>query len=307
MNKVNSLLEGIAFGDRRSLARAITMVENELEGYNLLLSALPTTAPTPVTGITGPPGAGKSSLISAILKELCTRTNTAGNPLQIAVLAVDPTSPFSHGSFLGDRLRMHEHFNNPQIYIRSLATRGALGGLSAKIVEIVDVLRAAPFDYIFIETVGVGQSEVEIVSLADTTLVVLVPEAGDEIQAIKSGIMEIADIFVVNKSDREGADRFAAGLIKTLHERAHNEQWNVPVVKTAATRNEGIDELIATIFRHHQKVPPAANTRLIAERAYRLIQQEKMRSVSFQELEKDIATEMTKRDFNLYAFVKKYF
>lgn len=304
--KMHELLEGIVSGDRRILARAITMVENELDGYDVLLTSLPTTSATPVTGITGPPGAGKSSLISAMLKELCAKKNASGNPLQIAVLAVDPTSPFSHGSFLGDRLRMHEHFNNPQIYIRSLATRGALGGLSAKTLEIVDVIRAAAFDYILIETVGVGQSEIEIVSLADTTIVVLVPEAGDEIQAIKSGIMEIADIFVVNKSDREGADRFAAGLIKTLHERPNNEQWNVAVVKTAATRNEGINELLKTIFLHHQKVPLSKNKKLLAERAYRLIQQEKMRDISIQDIENKLAIEMNKSDFNIYSFAKKY-
>ena len=303
---VQKILEGIAAGDRRILARAITMVENELEGFNELLLSLPGIS-TPVTGITGPPGAGKSSLIGAMLKELCAKKNEKGNPVQIAVLAVDPTSPFSHGSFLGDRLRMQEHFNNPQIYIRSLATRGALGGLSAKIVEIVDVIRAAEFDYILIETVGVGQSEIEIVSLADTTIVVLVPEAGDEIQAIKSGIMEIADIFVVNKSDREGADRFAAGLIKTLHERPNNEQWNVAVVKTAATRNIGITELLNTIFQHHQKVPHSKNKKLLAERAYRLIQQEKMRTISIHDIEKKLAAEMNKSDFNLYSFAQKFY
>ncbi len=306
MEKVAALLSGIQSGDRKSLARAITIVENNLPGSEAILTGLPSQNHTPVIGITGPPGAGKSTLINALLKEFESRKNTAGNPMTMAVLAVDPSSPFTHGSLLGDRLRMSEHFNNPSVYIRSLATRGALGGLSAKTLEITDVLRAASFDLVIVETVGVGQSEVEIVSLADTTIVVLVPESGDEIQAIKSGIMEIADIFVINKSDREGADRFAAGIQKTLHERPLINNWNVPVLKTIAFRNEGITILADAVLDHQQEIPLKANLNLMAERAFRLIQQEKMRNISVSDLEQQLSSIIEQPDFNLYTFVKKY-
>lgn len=298
------LIQQLLSGDRRSIARAITLVENEMEGYHSFLQQLPVHQ-VPVIGITGPPGAGKSTLISALLKQLAAGTNGNGQPNQIAVIAVDPTSPFTHGSLLGDRLRMQEHYNNPQIFIRSLATRGALGGLSAKTIEICDVLRAAPFDYIFIETVGVGQSEVEIISLADTVVVTLVPEAGDEIQALKSGIMEIGDIFVVNKSDRDGADQFTAGLIRTLHERpATPGGWVIPVMKTVASKGEGVPELAAAIARHGFHPNPERQLRLLAERAYRLIQHRRMRNIHLPALTIDLEKEMAKPDFNLYRFVE---
>jgi LAO/AO transport system kinase len=306
MAGLEQLLEGLQNGDRKYLARAITLVENEISGYEDLLPKLLVNSKIPVTGITGPPGAGKSTLINALLKNLCVKKNAAGKPYQIAVLAIDPSSPFTHGSLLGDRLRMVEHFNNPNIYIRSLATRGALGGLSAKTLEVIDVLRSADFDHIIIETVGVGQSEVEIVSLADTTIVVLVPEAGDEIQALKSGIMEIADIFVVNKADREGADRFSTGLLKTLHERPANGAWIIPVLKTIASGNEGVDALVEEIFKHLQQVPPEKNIQLLSERAYRLIQQEKMRGIHVDQLATTLMREKNVAGFNLYAFVRSF-
>lgn len=301
----DELLQGLGKGDRRCIARAITIVENESKGYEEILPKLSVNNKIPITGITGPPGAGKSTLINALLKNLSAKKNANGNPFQIAILAVDPSSPFTHGSLLGDRLRMYEHFNNPNIYIRSLATRGALGGLSAKTLEVIDVLRSAPFDHIIVETVGVGQSEVEIVALADTTIVVLVPEAGDEIQAIKSGIMEIADIFVVNKSDREGADRFAANVIKTLHERPFKNNWNVPVMKTIASGNEGVDALVEMIYKHLEQVPPEKNLQLLAERTYRLIQQEKMRGITAQDLLIELTEKINERDFNVYAFIRE--
>jgi len=192
----------------KSVARALTIVENDLRGSAELLKNLHFNKQTPIIGITGPPGAGKSTLVNALISTLIATDK------KIAVLAIDPTSPFNFGSLLGDRIRMSAFFNDPHVYIRSLATRGSLGGLSAKTIEMADVLRAAGFDYIFVETVGVGQSEVEIAGLADITLVVLVPESGDEIQNIKSGLMEIADAFIVNKADREGADLFANNLKK---------------------------------------------------------------------------------------------
>ena len=299
------LLNQLVTGDRRSIARAITLVENEMEGYHSLMQSLPI-RPVPVIGITGPPGAGKSTLISALLKHLAAGTNVNGQPNQIAVIAVDPTSPFTHGSLLGDRLRMQEHYNNPQIFIRSLATRGALGGLSAKTIEVCDVLRAAPFDYIFIETVGVGQSEVEIIALADTVIVTLVPEAGDEIQALKSGIMEIGDIFVVNKADREGADIFTAGLIRTLHERpASGDGWIIPVIKTVASKADGVEELARAIQHHGSHPRRNQKLQLLAERAYRLLQQYRMRNVRITDLRKELETAMTNADFNLYKFISE--
>lgn len=300
------LLEQIIAGDRRSIARAITLVENEGEGYAELLQALPV-RPVPVIGITGPPGAGKSTLIAALLRKLTAATNANGQPNQVAVLAVDPTSPFTQGSLLGDRLRMQEHFNNPQVFIRSLATRGALGGLSAKTIEISDVLRAAPFDYIFIETVGVGQSEVEIISLADTVVVTLVPEAGDEIQALKSGIMEIGDIFVVNKSDRAGADQFAAGLIRTLHERpVAASGWIIPVLKTVAAGGEGMDALIEALQAHQGTINRHRKVHLLAERAYRLIQHRRMHDVTLSLLQEALQKESERPDFNMYRFVTRW-
>jgi LAO/AO transport system kinase len=184
------------------VARALTIVENDLPAANELLKNLRFAKPSTIIGVTGPPGAGKSTLVNELVSALLS------NNKKIAVLAIDPTSPFNFGSLLGDRIRMSTHFNHPDVFIRSQATRGSLGGLSAKTVEMTDVLRAAGFDYVLVETVGVGQSEVEIAGLADVTLVVLVPEAGDEIQNMKSGLMEIADAFVINKADRPDAELF---------------------------------------------------------------------------------------------------
>lgn len=186
------------------------MVENELSNHQEILENL-LTGLAPVIGFTGPPGAGKSTLLSSLVQQL------SENDKHIAVVAIDPSSPFNFGALLGDRIRFSSLFQNKNVFIRSLATRGSLGGLSAKVIEVVDVLKAAAFDYIFVETVGVGQSEVEIAGLADTTVVVMVPESGDEVQAMKAGIMEIADIMVVNKADRAEADLLAKHLRTILH------------------------------------------------------------------------------------------
>jgi LAO/AO transport system kinase len=253
----------------------------------------------PVIGITGPPGAGKSSLINSMLRYLLSQNK------KVAVVAVDPTSPFNFGSLLADRVRMSEHFNNPNVFIRSVATRGSLGGLSEKIIEITDVLRSSDFDYIIIETVGVGQSEVEIAGLADTTIVVLVPESGDDIQALKSGIMEIADIFIVNKSDREGAAAFAANLKNMLAGKMH-EGWNVPVINTVAVSGDGIQEVFRQVEQHRNSMPfNDKRIYLLAEKAYQLIRNHRMSDMNRKTVKMQLSEIYNKSQFNLYKFVDR--
>ena len=283
----------IQLGDFKKLARDLTLVENDLAGSEDLLKEL-RTSDTPVIGITGPPGAGKSTLVNAIINYLSSQGKS------IAVLAIDPTSPFNLGSLLGDRVRMSEQFNKPNVFIRSLATRGSLGGLSGKTIEMTDVLKSSGFDYILVETVGVGQSEVEIAGLADISVVVLVPESGDEIQSMKSGLMEIADIFVVNKSDREGAEAFANNLKKLVHQRTEI----IPVINTIADKAAGVDELMQVI----QDQPFKNNSRrtfLLAEKAWKLIQHEKMKNISRIKLHEEISIASVDPSFNLYRFVDR--
>lgn len=297
MSNSQTLIQQLQQGDKKALARCITIVENELEGYEEILTSLKFDHKIPVVGVTGPPGAGKSTLINSVIKKL------TGQGKRIGVIAIDPTSPFNYGSLLGDRLRMAEHFTNENVFIRSLATRGSLGGLSAKAIEIVDVMRAFAFDYIIVETVGVGQSEVEVVGLADTTILVLVPESGDDVQAIKSGIMEIADIFVINKSDRDGANTFIKNIIQLVHSKPLND-WSIPVIKSVATKGEGVDELIESINKHKLTGANAKRSYLLAEKAFRLVQNSRMKDISKKELKEQLEVEIKKEDFNLYRFVK---
>ncbi len=300
MDNIAELIVQVGRGDLKSLARAITMVENELEGYREILFSLNERKNIPVIGFTGPPGAGKSTLINAMISRL----STSGK--KVAVIAIDPTSPFNYGSLLGDRLRMSEHFTDSNVFIRSVATRGSLGGLSEKTIEIVDVMKAACFDMIVVETVGVGQSEIEIAGLADTTVVVFVPEAGDEIQTMKSGIMEIADIFVVNKSDREGAELFAGNLVKLAHAH-HSEQWMSPVIKTVASAGKGVEELISEIEKHsHSEASGSKKILLLTEKSYRLIQKRRMKDVNKKELENALKKALLASEFNLYKFADSY-
>lgn len=299
MQTTANLIQELQHGNKKALARCITIVENELEGYEEILTSLQFKTSTPVIGITGPPGAGKSTLINAVIKKLTDKGKTVG------VIAIDPTSPFNYGSLLGDRLRMAEHFTNENVFIRSLATRGSLGGLSAKTIEITDVMRAFAFDYIFVETVGVGQSEVEIVGLADTTVLVLVPQAGDDVQAIKSGIMEIADVFVVNKADRDGVNTFMKNIVQLVHSKPLND-WQIPVIKAIATKGEGVEEVIEAIDKHHQTAVNTRRSYLLAEKAYRIIQSKKMQSVSKKMLKDKLEVALQKEGFNLYAFLRAF-
>ena len=295
------LLDQIQKGDARALARGISFVENEQEGYEQLLSSLPPNKHTKLVGITGPPGGGKSTLVNGLIKQVVNENK------KIAVLCVDPSSPFNLGAVLGDRIRMSEWYTHPSVFIRSLATRGAMGGLHPKTIEITELVKAASFDYIIIETVGVGQSEIEIAGLADVTVVVLVPEAGDEVQTMKAGLMEIADIFVVNKSDRPDADSFVKNLRMMLAPAFRSHTAEVPIVKTAASQGTGIAELFQKIEKHLQlNVTNEKHFWLLAERAYYLIEQQRMKSVNKKELKKIIEKQVQEGGFNLYNFIKQF-
>jgi len=290
----------IAEGSERAIARAISWVENQHPKALELLEQMQ--GDCPIIGVTGPPGAGKSSLVNALVLHWSSQGHNT------AIVAVDPSSPFNLGSLLGDRLRMPGLFLDPNVFIRSLSARGSLGGLSASIIEVCDILKHAKFDRIVIETVGVGQSEIEIAGIADTTLVVTVPESGDEVQTMKSGVMEIADIFVVNKSDREGAEAFANHLKKLAHYKNQSDGWEIPVINTVATDAKGIQALSDAIFEHIKTQNNIQNlSHLYAERAFRLIQRQRMNRISFDQLKDSIAIELNKGPFNLYRFAKKYY
>ena len=294
------LINHITTQEVKSLARAISLIENEVEGYQDFLQQLPA-GKTPVTGITGPPGAGKSTLVDALIG------TWVAEGKKVAVLCVDPSSPFHLGALLGDRIRMSEWYNEPLVFIRSLASRGALGGLHPHILDIVTLLQAAGFDQILVETVGVGQSEIDITGLADTTVVVLVPEAGDEVQTMKAGLMEIADIFVVNKSDRPDAGRFVKNLMAILPHPAA-DGYQIPVLQTVASKQEGIIPLADAISLHQQRMQVSSRKAwLLTERAFQLIQQQRMRDISKAGLKSSIEAAMQLSDFNLFRFIAKQF
>ena len=239
---IQSWVERIRQGDVRSLARAISAIEDAQPQSLALLKALfPSSGHARVIGLTGAPGAGKSTLVDHLAREYRKQQRTIG------IVAVDPTSPYTGGAILGDRIRMQSHHADSGIYIRSMATRGFLGGLARATTDVVTLLDASGKDLVLIETVGVGQDEVDVVRLADVTVVILVPGMGDDVQTIKAGIMEIADIFVINKSDREGADRVEREIraMQTLATRA--DKWTPPIVKTVAVEGKGVPELAGAI------------------------------------------------------------
>ncbi len=301
--RLDAVLEGLARGDTSALARAISLVENQHDGFERVLSGLHGKIGkrhTQRIGITGPPGAGKSTITEQLVRAYRQRD------LKVAVIAVDPTSPFTGGALLGDRIRMESVSLDPGVFIRSMATRGAQGGLATTTEEVADVLEAFGFDRILIETVGVGQTELDIAATAETTVLVLVPESGDGIQTLKAGVMEIAELYVINKSDRPGADKLKQEVevmlgirrgnafvnVRPHHgaakggggrrgEAAAKDEWEAPVLTTIASKGEGIAELVAALDRHHEylsssgklverrKKRLAARTRAVVNRAIR--------------------------------------
>ena len=238
------LAERLLAGDKRALARAISLVENDdPEGWALVREVYPRTGRAAVVGFTGPPGVGKSTLIARLVE------HARGRERQVAVLSIDPSSPFTHGALLGDRIRLAEHFLDPGVYIRSMASRGSLGGLSEATLQAALLMDASGKDDVFLETVGVGQAEVDIIDHADTVVLVLMPGSGDSIQALKAGVMEIPDVIAVNKSDHPLTDTMVREIRGVLS-LGPQEGWTVPIVKTEASRGEGVEELAAKIGEH---------------------------------------------------------
>jgi len=264
---LKDVIDGILLSNKRSIARGISLVENEVpEASKLLKSLYKNTGNAYIIGVTGPPGAGKSTITNNLTKLLREKN------YKIGIIAVDPTSPFTGGALLGDRIRMQEIGTDDDVFIRSMATRGSLGGLAKKAKEACEVLDAAGKDYVIIETVGVGQSELDIAQTADTTIVTLVPESGDAVQTMKAGLMEIGDIFVINKADREGADALAVALRTMLHlKMKETDNREIKVVKTIGTQNKGIDDLLTEIMNH--KAYLESNGLLLAKRRENLMKQ----------------------------------
>jgi LAO/AO transport system kinase len=296
------VLDDLRAGRPAGIARAVSIVENHRPGFDRLLASLhPSLGHARRIGITGPPGAGKSTLTDGLIGEIVGRGHT------VAVLCVDPSSPFNLGAVLGDRIRMSEWYTHPNVYIRSLATRGSMGGLNPKIIEISDLIGAAPFDFLIVETVGVGQSEIEIAGLAELTVVVVVPEAGDEVQTMKAGLMEIADLFVVNKSDRPDADTFVRNLRSMLAPAFSRKSVEIPVIKTVAHERKGLAELFTALqnglgapLLHERKIW------LLTEKAFQLIQRERMHGIDKENIRDLIRNESGEGGVNLYRLVRRF-
>ncbi|HEX9133246.1 MAG TPA: methylmalonyl Co-A mutase-associated GTPase MeaB [Ktedonobacteraceae bacterium] len=270
---MQNIAERLLSGDRRALARMVTLIENEAPQARRYLAELHQYAGRAhIIGVTGPPGAGKSTLVTHMVRELRRRDR------KIGVVAIDPTSPFTGGAILGDRIRMMELAGDPNVFIRSMASRGSLGGLSASTRDVVRAMDAAGYDPIIIETIGTGQAEVEVMRAAQTVLVVSAPGMGDEVQAIKAGILEIADIFVVSKADKPGADQTVAELAMLLsldpNRRLHDKSkpyWRIPVLKTSAIKDQGISQLVDAMEQHRQYLLESG---MLAHRAQRQVRSE---------------------------------
>ncbi|MGB9740842.1 MAG: methylmalonyl Co-A mutase-associated GTPase MeaB [Candidatus Bathyarchaeia archaeon] len=289
--KTEDIVKGVLSGDRRSIARAITIIENdEPQAKDIIASIYPYTGKAHVIGLTGPGGSGKSTLIEKVVREYRRKGKTVG------VIAVDPTSPFTGGAFLGDRIRMQELSTDSGVFIRSMATRNYSGGIAKATKDAVKVLDASGKDIVIVETVGAGQSEVEIIKVAQTIVVIHAPGLGDDIQAIKAGLMEIADIFVVNKADRENADKAVIDIQAMLQLNNREKAWQIPIIKTVALTGEGIPQLIEKLEKHrefiekeklHQKALLKAEVELveaIRDRVTQLIIEELKSRRIFEEL-----------------------
>lgn len=286
-------------GDKRALARLMTYVDNRHEDLLELMGVIHGHGGKSYRlGVTGPPGAGKSTLVDKLVASFRKQSKKVG------VIAIDPSSPFSGGAVLGDRIRMQDHNADEGVFIRSLGSRGAHGGLSRATADIAELMTAFGFEMIIIETVGVGQTELDIMNIADTTLVVLVPESGDTIQTMKAGLMEIADIFIVNKSDREGADRIFAEL-SALSE-MHTSAWQVPVIKTVATQNQGLPEVMSILSSHADFLKKNPKTRQSAETVFWDVVMEALKEkIMKDKSSKPILTELRAGTLNPYAAVQK--
>ncbi len=297
---IQDISNGVVKGDFLLLAKTISKIENKIDGTDVLLESL-VPGKAPIIGITGPPGAGKSTLIAAMIGYW------VNNGKKVAVLSVDPSSPYHHGAILGDRIRMKDWYLNSNVFIRSLASRGHLGGLNSSMIELTTLLQSVGFDYIVVETVGVGQSEVEVASLADTTIVVLVPEAGDEVQMMKSGLMEIADLFVVNKSDRPDAQTFSNHIQQMLMDNM-KEAAMPKVISMVASQGIGVDDLMLAI--EAEKIKPLQDSRVLNLRMSKLIQlilAQKMSGLDQQDIKNKLKDSLHDNAFNLFAFAKKYY
>lgn len=292
---MKELIDGVLQGKSRSMAKAISIIENnDINKSDLLSALLPHTGKGTLIGITGSPGAGKSSLTDRLIKFI------RSQKLKVGVIAVDPSSPFSGGALLGDRIRMQEHVLDPNVYIRSMGTRGSLGGLARVTKEAVKVIDAAGYDVILIETVGVGQSELDIMNIADTTVVILNPGGGDYVQTIKAGIMEIADVFVVNKADLPGADKTASEVEAMLDLASREGKWRPLVVSTVATQDKGIDGLWKAIGDH---IADQKEKGLFEQKRQQIQRQEVMDIVDFKL--KEIIDQQLRDNKDIQAILKQ--